>query len=53
MTLNMIAMNCRFSAVGIAHNVDGKRSGKTHEPSTIGGQVCRYVYHVLALRAFY
>jgi hypothetical protein len=29
-------------------NVDGKRSGKTHEPSTKGGLVRRYVYHVLA-----
>lgn len=32
MTLNMIAMNCRFSAVGIAHNVKvlGDSSRLTH-----------------------
>lgn len=31
MTLNMIAMNCRFSAVGIAHN----------EPSVGDGRIKR------------
>jgi len=33
-------------------NVDGKRSGKTHEPSTGRESVRRYIYHVLALRAY-